>query len=150
MIKQAALVATQHRDMKAAGSAYTPRAVAPPAGQNVTLVYTIYNTGNVVVRNLSVLAPGLGQLICMQEGSSIGVDGQVQCRYAAVAPLSAAAALVHTTEAFSSMHGSALLSTATTGCTPCCLASCCMCVLAQCEVAAPLQPQYVSQGGAGV
>lgn len=55
------------------------------AGQSVTLVYTIYNTGNVVVRNLSVTAPGLGQLTCLQDGSSIEVGGQVQCRYALTA-----------------------------------------------------------------
>jgi hypothetical protein len=48
----------------------------------VTFVYTIYNTGNVVLRNLSVAVPGLGQLTCMQDGSSIVVDGQVLCRYA--------------------------------------------------------------------
>lgn len=35
-----------------------------------------------MVRNLSVAAPGLGQLTCLQDGSSIAVDGQVQCRSA--------------------------------------------------------------------
>ena len=52
------------------------------SGDNVTLVYVLTNTGNIQLRNATVIVAGVGVLNCSAASELLHVDDQVQCRWA--------------------------------------------------------------------